>query len=36
MLLTPATPAAGLLDHLGGWQRVYSDANAVLHVRTPN
>ena len=34
MLLTPATPAVGLLDHLGGWQRVYSDRNAVLHVRT--
>jgi hypothetical protein len=34
VLLTPATPAATLLDHLDGWQRVYSDATAVLHVRT--
>jgi hypothetical protein len=36
VLLTPATPAVGLLDHIGGWQRVYSDRNAVLHVRTAN
>ena len=36
VLLTPATPAVGLLDNIGGWQRIYSDANAVLHVRTPN
>lgn len=36
VLLTPATPAVGLLDHVGGWQRVYSDKNAVLHIRTPN
>ena len=35
VLLTPATPAVGLLDNIGGWQRIYSDANAVLHVRTP-
>jgi hypothetical protein len=34
VLLTPATPAASLLDHLDGWQRVYSDETAVLHVRT--
>jgi hypothetical protein len=34
VLLTPSTPAVGLLDHIGGWQRVYSDSNAVLHVRT--
>lgn len=34
VLLTPATPAAKLLDHLGGWQRVYADENAVLHMRT--
>jgi hypothetical protein len=34
VLLTPSTPAAGLLDHIGGWQRVYSDSNAVLHVRS--
>jgi hypothetical protein len=36
VLLTPATPAASLLDHLDGWQRVYSDETAVLHVRTAN
>ena len=34
VLLTPSTPAAGLLDHLDGWRRVYSDETAVLHVRT--
>jgi hypothetical protein len=34
VLLTPSTPAVGLLDHIGGWERVYSDRNAVLHVRT--
>ena len=33
VLLPPSTPAASLLDRLGGWQRVYSDDNAVLHVR---
>jgi hypothetical protein len=36
VLLTPATPAVGLLDNISGWQRIYSDGNAVLHVRTPN
>jgi hypothetical protein len=36
VLLTPATPAASLLDHLDGWQRVYSDETAVLHIRTAN
>jgi hypothetical protein len=34
VLLTPSTPAASLLDRLDGWQRVYSDGTAVLHVRT--
>ncbi|WP_347337450.1 hypothetical protein [Bradyrhizobium jicamae] len=34
VLLTPFTPAASLLDHTGGWRRVYADRNAVLHVRT--
>jgi hypothetical protein len=34
VLLTPETPAATLLDHIGGWQRVYSDENAVVHIRT--
>lgn len=36
VLLTPHTPAVGLLDRLGGWRRVYADENAVLHVRTAN
>jgi hypothetical protein len=34
VLLTPNTPAASLLDHVGGWRRAYADGNAVLHVRT--
>jgi hypothetical protein len=34
VLLAPATPAASLLDHLDGWQRVYSDQTAVVHIRT--
>jgi hypothetical protein len=34
VLLTPSTPAVGLLDHIGGWRRAYADGNAVLHVRT--
>ncbi|TMH29733.1 MAG: hypothetical protein E6H66_19475 [Betaproteobacteria bacterium] len=34
VLLTPATPAASLLDHLDGWRRVYSDETAVVHIRT--
>jgi hypothetical protein len=33
VLLTPHTPAVGLLDHIGGWRRAYADENAVLHVR---
>jgi hypothetical protein len=33
VLLTPATPAVTLLNHLDGWQRVYADENAVLHIR---
>ena len=36
VLLTPHTPAVGLLDHIGGWRRVYADDNAVLHVRAAN
>jgi hypothetical protein len=36
VLLTPATPAAGLLDHLDGWKRVYSDEISVVHIRTAN
>ena len=36
VLLTPNTPAVGLLDHVGGWRRAYADGNAVLHLRTGN
>ena len=32
-LLTPATPAVGLLDRMDEWQRVYADEVAVVHVR---
>ncbi len=32
-LLTPDTPAAKLLDRLDGWQRIYADDVAVVHVR---
>jgi hypothetical protein len=32
-LLTPHTPAIGLLDRLKGWTRVYADEIAVVHVR---
>jgi hypothetical protein len=32
-LLAPDQPAVGLLDHLPGWRRVYSDPRAVIHVR---
>jgi hypothetical protein len=31
--LTPATPAASFMDHVDGWQRIYADDNAVVHVR---
>jgi hypothetical protein len=33
-LLTPGTPAIGLLDRLKGWTRIYVDDIAVVHVRT--
>ena len=33
VLLQPGTPAAGLLDHLGAWQRVYADDVAILYMR---
>jgi hypothetical protein len=36
VLLTPNTPAVGLLDHISGWRRAYADGNAVLHLRTGN
>jgi hypothetical protein len=32
-LLTPSTPAVGLLDRIEGWQRIYADDVAVVHVR---
>ena len=32
-LLAPTTPAIGLLDRMDGWQRVYADDVAVVHVR---
>ena len=32
-ILEPSSPAAGLLDHLPGWERVYTDAAAVVHRR---
>ena len=32
-LLEPQSPAAGLLDHLPGWERVYADPYAVIHRR---
>jgi len=33
VLLQPGTPAAGLLDHLGAWQRTYADDVAILYMR---
>jgi hypothetical protein len=32
-LLSPATPAVGLLDRLPDWHRAYADAVAVVHTR---
>jgi hypothetical protein len=32
-VLTPATPAVSFMDHAPGWQRVYADDNAVVHLR---
>lgn len=34
-LLLPATPAAKLLDRTDGWQRLFADDRAVVHVRKP-
>jgi hypothetical protein len=34
VLLNRDTPASLLLDHLEGWERIYSDEYAVLYVRT--
>jgi len=33
LLLRPGAPAVGLLDHLGGWQRIYADDASVLYRR---
>ena len=33
-LLPPQLPAARLLDRMSGWQRLYADDLAVVHVRT--
>jgi hypothetical protein len=33
-MLSPGTPAVGLLDRLAGWTRLYADDIAVVHVRT--
>jgi hypothetical protein len=33
LLLQPGTPALGLLDHLGGWRKVYADDTAILYAR---
>ena len=35
-LLVPKSPAAQLLDHISGWQRLYADDAAVIHVRQSN
>ena len=32
-LLFPSTQAVGLLDRLPGWDRIYADDVAVVHVR---
>lgn len=34
-LLMPGTPAVKLLDRMDGWQRVFADATAIVHVRKP-
>ncbi|MDR3469952.1 MAG: hypothetical protein P4M07_28835 [Xanthobacteraceae bacterium] len=33
-IMYPTTPAARLLDHVEGWQRVFTSELAVVHVRT--
>jgi hypothetical protein len=32
-LLVPNSPAAQVLDHIEGWQKLYADDTAVIHVR---
>jgi hypothetical protein len=34
-LLLPTTPAAKLLDRAEGWQRLFADDTAVVHIRKP-
>jgi hypothetical protein len=34
-LLMPSTPAVAFLDRQPGWQRLYADDTAVVHVRLP-
>ena len=34
-LLEPSIPAVTLLDHLPGWERIYSDRYAIIHRRKP-
>jgi hypothetical protein len=34
-LLSPSVPAVALLDRLPGWERIYTDDIAVVHVRRP-
>lgn len=33
LLLRPGAPAVGLLDHLGGWRRIYADDSSVVYRR---
>ena len=35
-LMRTKNPAAKLLDHLDGWQKVYADDIAVIHIRKPD
>jgi hypothetical protein len=35
-LLVPKSPAVQVLDHIKGWQRLYADDAAVIHIRQPN
>ena len=32
-LFNPTTPAAQLLDGLGGWQKVYADESSAAYIR---
>jgi hypothetical protein len=35
VVLTCATPAASFMDHVPGWQRIFADDSAVVHIRKP-